>query len=406
MLLGWNISNEDFFKVQGINYLKLRASYGQMGNDQVVFRNTLQDYAYLSLYNLGRYPINNAVATTLIETRLLNPEFTWERANNYNVGLDASLLNNKIDLTLEYFYNKRDQISIEKVGSTPTSTGLVLPPVNGGRVDNKGFEFTVGYNGKIGRDWTFRAGINGGYAKNKVVFMDEIPGAPDYQRQEGKQIGGYLVYKSAGVFRDQEDINKNTINYSDVTGKLIPGDMKFEDVNGDGKINGDDRVRLDQNATPTFNFGATMELRYKGFDLNILFQGATGASIRIQTESGDIGNFLKYSYDNRWSIDNPSSEHPRLASRGDTYFTGGSFGNNTYYLFSKNYIRLKNIELGYNLPQSILNKVRLSNLRFFVNGLNVFTIDKIKVYDPEATVQSGVYYPQPRVINAGLSLTF
>jgi hypothetical protein len=162
---------------------------------------------------------------------------------------------------------------------------------------------------------------------------------------------------------------------------------------------------LDKSITPTLNFGATIDLRYKGFDLSILFQGATGASIRIQTESGDIGNYLKYSYDHRWTIDNPSSEHPRLSSRNDTYFTG-NFGFNTYYMFSKNYVRLKNIELGYNLLPNILDKIKLSNLRVFVNGLNVFTIDKIKVFDPEATVQSGVYYPQARVINAGVSLTF
>jgi hypothetical protein len=155
-----------------------------------------------------------------------------------------------------------------------------------------------------------------------------------------------------------------------------------------------------------WNYGFTADLRYKDFDVAILFQGAAGAAIRIQTESGDIGNFLKYSYDNRWSIDNPSSEHPRLASRGDTYFTGGNYGNNTYYLFSKNYIRLKNIEIGYNLSANALAKMKISNLRFFVNGLNVFTIDKNKVFDPEATVQSGVYYPQPRIFNGGLTLTF
>ena len=189
-----------------------------------------------------------------------------------------------------------------------------MPPVNNGQLDNTGFEFSIGYNGKVGRDLTFRAGLNGGYARNKVVAINDNPGAPEYQKQAGYPFGAYLVYKSNGVFRDQEDINKNTIDYSGVTNALIPGDMKFEDVNGDGKIDGDDQVRLDQNNTPTFNYGATFELRYKGFDLNILFQGATGARIRIQTESGDIGNFLKYSYDNRWSIENPSSEHPRLAS--------------------------------------------------------------------------------------------
>lgn len=408
LLVGWNLTNEDFFKVKGIDYLKLRASYGQMGNDQVFYNNQLQEYAFLSTYGFGSYPINSQVVTTLRETVLANPNFTWERAKNYNIGLDGTFFNNKVDLTLEYFFNKRDQILIQKSGSTPSSSGInsLLPPVNAGIVNNRGFEFNAGYNGKMTNGLTFRAGVNGGYAKNKVIFMDEIPGAPSYQLQEGKMINGYLVYKSDGVFKDAAAIDANKIDYSQVTNKLIPGDMKFVDYNGDGKITGDDRVRLDQNDTPTFNFGATVDIRYKGFDLSALFQGATGAAIRIQTESGDIGNFLKYSYDNRWSIDNPSSEHPRLASRGDTYYTGGNYGNNTYYLFSKNYVRLKNLEIGYNLPSSIVEKAKLGSLRIYVNGLNLITIDKNKVFDPEATAQSGVYYPQSRVINTGLSLTF
>ena len=379
-----------------------------MGNDQVFYNGRLQEYAYLSTYGFDQYPINGVVVKTLEELVLANPDFTWERANNYNIGMDATFLNNHFDLTLEYFYNKRDQILIQKTGSTPASSGItsLLPPVNGGQVDNRGFEFSLNYNGRIANEVTFRAGVNGGYAKNEVVFMDEVPGVPEYQKMEGKSIGGYLVYKSAGVFMDQDEINKNTIDYSGVTGTLIPGDMKFEDVNGDGKINGDDQVRLDQGSRPTFNFGVTFDFRWKGFDLFILFQGATGAAIRIQTESGDIGNFLKYFYDNRWSIDNPSSEHPRLASRGDTYFTGGNYGFNTYYLFDKNYIRLKNIELGYNFSSKTLDKVKINALRIFVNGLNLFTIDKNKIYDPEATVESGVYYPQARVINGGLTLTF
>ena len=408
VLLGWNVSKEDFFKVPAIDHLKVRASYGQMGNDQVFFNGQLQEYAYLSTYGFGNYPINSQVVTTLGETVLANPNFTWERANNYNLGIDMSLLNNKIDVILEYFYNKRDQILIQKNGSTPASSGInsLLPPVNAGIVENKGFEFNIGYNGKATKDLTFRAGVNGGYAKNKVIYMDEIPGAPSYQLQEGKPIDAYLVYRSAGVFKDKADIEANKLDYSGVTSKLIPGDMKFEDINGDGKINGDDRERLDQNATPTFNFGATLDLKYKGFELNILFQGATGAAIRVQTESGDIGNFLKYSYDNRWSIDNPSSEHPRLASRGDTYFTGGNYGNNTYYLFSKDYIRLKNLQLAYTVPKHITDKYKIGALRLYVNGSNLLTFDKTKVFDPESTVQSGVYYPQSRVLNTGLSLSF
>ena len=408
VLAGWNISKEDFFKVKGIDNLKIRASYGQLGNDQVFYNGRLQEFAYLSTFGFGQFPINGQVKTTLQETVLANPSFTWERATNLNIGLDGTLLNNMIDFTLEYFVNKRDQILIQKTGSTPASSGInaLLPPVNAGKVENKGYEFNVGYNSKAGRDLTFRAGINGGYAKNKVIFLDEVPGVPDNQKLEGKPIGAFLVYKSAGVFLNQSEIDANKINYTAVTSKLLPGDMKFEDVNGDGKITADDQVRLETNTVPTFNFGATLDLRYKGFDLNILFQGATGAQIRIQTESGDIGNFLKYDYDNRLSIDKPSSTSPRLASRGDTYYTGGNYGNNTYFLFSKNYIRLKNLELGYTLPDNIVQKAHLGSLRIYVNGLNLWTLTKQKVFDPEAVAGNGVYYPQSRVINTGLSVTF
>lgn len=407
VLAGWNITNEDFFKVKGIDYLKLRASYGQMGNDQVVFNNQLQEYAYLSSYGFGQYPINGALANTLQERILANPNFTWERANNYNIGLDATLFN-RIDLTMEYFYNRRDQILIQKTGSTPASSGIssLLPPVNAGIVDNRGFELSINYNGSTNSDLRYRFGVNGGYAKNNVVFMDEVPGAPDYQRMEGKPIGAYLVYNYAGVFKDQAAIDANTIDYSGVTNNLLPGDMKFEDVNGDGVINADDQVRLDKNIIPTMQFGATMNLTYKNFDFSMLWQGATGGALRIQTESGDIGNYLQEFYENRWSVNAPSDVDPRLASRGDTYFTGGNFGNNTYYLRDTDYIRLKNVELGYQLPASALSKAGITNVRFFVNGLNVITFDKLKVFDPETAASGGVYYPQSRVFNGGMSLTF
>lgn len=407
IMAGWNISKEDFFKVPVINNLKLRASYGQTGNDQVYYNGRLRENEFLAAYSFGEYAINNTLVQTLYEPVIPNPQFTWEVANSYNVGVDATILNNRFDVTLEYFYNKRSQMLFTRAGQVPNTAGFAsLPPENNASMENKGFEFAINYNGRIGKEFQIRAGINGGYAKNKVLEMAENKAAPNYQWQTGKPFEAYVVYKSAGVFKNLDEITRNTIDYSGVTSQLRPGDMKFEDVNGDGKITGDDAVRLDKSITPTFNFGANIDLRYRNFDLSILFQGATGAAIRIQTESGDIGNYLKYFYDNRWSVDNPSSEHPRLVSRGATYYTGGNFGNNTYYLFSKNYVRLKNIELGYNLSSSLLSRYKISNLRVFVNGLNVFTIDKMKVYDPEATVQSGVYYPQPRVINGGLTVTF
>lgn len=407
-LAGWNINNEDWFNVKGIDYLKLRASYGQMGNDQVFFNNALQEYAYLSIYDFGSYPIDGAVQTTLTEPLLANPSFTWERANNFNVGLDGIVMNGNLSFTLEYFLNKRDQILIQQTGSTPGSSGIsnLLPPVNAGKVDNEGFEFALNYYGGSADGFKWDAGLNGGYAKNKVVFMDEIPGAPDYQLQEGKPIGAYFVYEYDGVFRDEAEIASNPLDYSAVKPQLEPGDMKFKDVNDDGVINDLDRVRIDNNIVPTFNFGATLNASYKNFDLSVLFQGATGAKLPIQTESGDIGNFLKYSYDNRWSIDNPSSVHPRLASRGDTYYTGGDYGNNTYYLFSKDYIRLKNVSIGYNFPEKYISQFGLSGFRVYMSGLNLATWAKQDIYDPESTNSSGQFYPQQTVINTGFSLTF
>ncbi len=405
-LVGWNVSNEDWFNVPGLDYLKVRASYGQMGNDQVFFQGALQEFAYLSTYSFGEYPINSQVQATLFEQVIANPNFTWERANNWNGGIDATLFG-RLDFSLEYFYNYRSQILIQETGSTPSSSGIVdiLPPQNKGEVKNSGMEFDVRYSGQRG-DLTYNFGVNGGYARNEVIFMDEVPGNPEYQHQEGKPIGAYLVYEADGVFRDEEAISANTLDYSAVTGQLRPGDMKFVDQNGDGIIDADDQKRIDQNATPTFNFGATANIYYKNFDFSLLFQGATGAAIRVQTESGDIGNFLKYHFDNRWSIDNPSSEHPRLASRGDTYYTGGAFGNNTYWLFSKNYIRLKNIEIGYSLPKSAIESIGLGTVRFYVNALNLLTLDKHNIFDPESENQAGTYYPQARVINSGVTISF
>lgn len=417
LLVGWNINKEDWFDVKGIDYLKLRASYGQMGNDQVAFDSNnngqiddgeLQEYAFLSNYGFGQFPIDGQVATTLQEAVLANPSFTWERANNFNLGLDGIIFDGKMSFTLEYFLNKRDQILIQKTGSTPGSSGIsnLLPPVNAGKVNNQGFEFALNYFAGDADGFKYDFGVNGGFSRNEVVFLDEIPGAPEYQLQEGKPIGAYLVYEADGVFIDEAAIAANTLDYSNVTPQLQPGDLKFKDVNADGVIDDRDQVRLNQSITPNFNFGATFNASYKGFDLAVLVQGATGAKLRIQTESGDIGNFLKYSYDNRWSIDNPSSEHPRLASRGDTYYSGGGFGNNTYNLYSKDYVRLKNVQLGYNFPKSMIESFGMSNLKVYVSGLNLLTWAAQDIYDPESTSQSGQFYPQQTIMNAGFSLTF
>jgi len=146
--------------------------------------------------------------------------------------------------------------------------------------------------------------------------------------------------------------------------------------------------------------------QFKGFDLSVLFQGATGGLLFIGTESGDIGNYLEYTYKNRWTIDNPSSDHPRIDNRDNTYYAGGEGGSNTYWLRSNNYLRLKNFEVGYNVTANALAKAGISNLRMYVNGINLITWDKMKIYDPESVSGSGQYYPQARIINVGASVTF
>jgi TonB-linked SusC/RagA family outer membrane protein len=411
LLVGWNISNEPFFANVGfVNYLKIRASHGQMGSDQIYYPGTtdvLVEYAFLSSYLSDSYPINSQVATTLYEGLVANQNFTWEVSNNSNIGLEGTIFGNKIDFTLEYFYNKRKQMLIFKQGSTPASTGIIarLPPTNGGIMVNKGFEFTLGYNGEVG-GLTYRFGVNSGYNKNEVIYMDEATGAPSYQWQTGHPWNAFLAYQSDGVFLNEEEIASETLDYSGVTNGLIPGDMRFVDYNKDGKINADDKVRMDKTRTPNFNFGVTMNFEYKNFDLSILFQGATGAILPFGTESGDIGNYMKYSHDHRWTIDNPSSVDPRLAIRNDTYYTGGEYSANTYNLFNKNYLRLKNVELGYNFSTPFANKIWLSNLRLYANGLNLVTWDKYKIFDPESDSGSLQYYPQSRVITVGVRLTF
>jgi len=416
ILAGWNISKERFFEnnITFINNLKLRASYGQMGNDRVYFNDVLQEYAYLSTYSItGTQVVNSTVQRTLSEVRVPNRDISWEVANNANIGLEGSMLQNKISFELDYFYNKRSKILIQKQGSTAQSSGIssLLPPVNLGRVDNKGYEFRVGYNGNA-HEITYNISVNGGYAKNKIVFWDESPNERNYQRSTGSSIGSdganYLAYIYDGVFRDENDIKSNKINYSAATGSLKPGDMKFRDVDGNDTINAFDRTRLDKNRDPTFTYGISAGMQYKNFELSVLFQGATGGLLLFNVyETGDFGNYLKYDYDHRWSVDNPNSTDPRLANRGNTYFTnnGQNFGINTYFLRPTNYLRLKNVEIGYNLGD-IGKQIGISRFRVYVNALNLLTWEKMKIWDPESTSRNGQYYPQARIINTGFRVTF
>jgi TonB-dependent starch-binding outer membrane protein SusC len=406
-LAGWVVSEEDFWKnsVPAVNFLKIRGSWGQLGQDNVYLPGTTTQatYQYLSTYGFRSYIINNTETKTLFEARIPNNQITWEVANNANLGMEGELLQGKVNFEFDVFYNKRTNILAYRNASVPQSTGLTLPPQNFGEVDNKGFEYNIGYRNQIG-EFKYNVSVNGGYAQNKIIFWDEAPGAPEWQKTTGRPMNTYLAYEYDGVFRDQAEIDAVPQGmYTAVINNLRPGDMKFKDYNGDGKITPDDRVRTNVNNIPKFQGGLNLGASYKNFDVAILFQGAAGAKQFIYTaEMGNIGNYLSDIYENRWTVENPSSEHPRIANRGDQYY---SF-NNTYWLRNANYIRLKNFELGYSIPGTIAQRAGISNLRVYVNGLNVFTWDKMKVFDPETSSDSGQYYPQSRILSGGLSVAF
>ncbi|MBD2753835.1 SusC/RagA family TonB-linked outer membrane protein [Spirosoma validum] len=428
---GWRISEEDFFKksLSAISSLKLRASWGQLGNDQVYFNGRLREYDYLPTYAYGDvvnanwgYVVGNQVAQTLYENGVPNTSLTWEVANNADIGLEGSALNGKVFFEFDVFQNKRSNILWRKSASIPQTTGATLPATNIGKVSNTGYEFRVGYNGQAG-EVKYSVSVNGGYAKNTITFWDETPGAPEWQRSTGKpipsdvndpnQVNGTLMYQYDGIFSTQQEITDNKVDYSGVgASTLRPGDMRLKDIDGNGKIDAQDRVRSDKNNQPRFQGGLNATARWKGFDFSILFQASTGGQIFLQTESGTIGNFLKYNYDHRWTVDNPSTVDPRIVDRSNQYFSNGT----TYWLKSTDYVRLKNVELGYTLPANIANKIGLSNLRVYVNGLNLATYaPALKgILDPESTsgasgtsnTTNGQYYPQARIINTGLSLSF
>jgi len=391
---GWRVSEENFWKdnLAVINDFKLRGSWGQTGNDRIDEYQYLATYGYLS----GKSYVFGAGENKLLnETKIPNPNVTWEIANQANIGFDALLLNNKLSVSADYFNNVRTQILIKRNASIPNSTGLTLPPENIGKVKNAGVEASIGYHNQVG-DFQYDVSVNGSYSKNKIVFWDETPGVPDYQQSTGRPMGSTLYYQAIGIFKDQAAVDA----YPHWAGAR-PGDVIFRDVNDDKVIDGLDRVMDEKNNFPRFVGGLNASLRYKQFDLTILVQGAAGAQQYVRAESGEIGNYYKDFADKRWTPENIDASYPRTFNRDEEYW--GS-QQNTFWLRSTDYIRLKNLEIGYSLPVSVSKSIGIENLRLYMNGTNLLTLDKAKVIDPET--ESGTAYAPQRIITAGLTLTF
>lgn len=399
--LGYVISEEKFWQksLPFVSFAKIRGSWGQTGNDLISPYQYLSSYSFRNItYLTGNGDVYNQA---LQEGVAANKNVTWEKATQKNIGLDLQFLKGDLSLSVDYFHNKRTDILWKRNASVPATAGLTLPDENLGEVVNQGIDFNANYDKTI-NDFHFGIGVNGVYSKNKIVFWDEAPGAPDWQKSTGHPIGSGLYYQAIGIFQTQEEID----NYPHWPGAR-PGDIIFQDYNEDGVIDGNDRVRDDRSRIPTFTYGFNLNAEWKGFDVSMLFQGAMGGIFYEKTESGDFANFTKSFYDNRWTEDNHSNTYPRTYNRSNEYWVSQA---NTFWLHSSNYLRLKTIELGYTLPSKWTKAAGLDKVRIYWSGYNLFTIaPDMKDFDPESPAGgagAGYYYPLNKVINFGINVNF
>jgi TonB-linked SusC/RagA family outer membrane protein len=396
--LGWRLSEEQFWKdnLSFINYFKLRGSWGQTGNDRIEAYQYLASYGYNST-TAGVYTFNNSVEKKILnELRIPNTNVTWEVANQSNIGVDGQLLDGKLKFSAEYFYNIRTSILWQRNASVPATTGLTLPRENIGEVENQGVEFTLGYGSKIG-ELTYDISVNSGLQKNRIKFWDETPGVPEYQQSTGHPMNSELYYQAIGIFKDQAAVDA----YPHWAGAR-PGDIIFEDVNADGKIDGLDRKMNYKTNLPTFTGGLNINLEYKNFYSSLFIQWATGAVMNNYYEmQGESGNFFASDAAGRWTVDNPNATMPRTWNRYGEYWRDNE--NNTYWLKNTDYLRLKNFELGYNIPNAV-PRLGISGLRVYLSGVNLLTLDKLVNFDPESV--SATAYPLNKVVNIGVNMTF
>ncbi len=396
--LGWRISEEEFWQnnLALFNYFKIRGSWGQTGNDRIAEYQYLASYGYNSS-TAGIFVFNNNVENKILqELRIPNINVTWEVANQSNIGFDAQMFKGKLNFSADYFYNLRTNILAYRNASVPASTGLTLPRENIGEVVNQGFEVSVGYNSRFG-DLVYDVSVNSGFQKNRIKFWDETPGVPDYQKSTGHPMNSSLYYQAIGIFKDDAAVAA----YPHWAGAR-PGDIIFEDVNKDEKIDGLDRKMNYKTDMPTFTGGMNINLSYKNIYSAIFVQWATGAVVNSYYEmQGEAGNFLASDANGRWTETNTDTNKPRTWNRYGEYWRDNE--NNTYWLRNTDYMRLKNFEIGYSLP-SLVNKIGLSGVRIYFNGTNLITLDKLTDFDPEST--SATAYPLNKTFNLGVNLTF
>ena len=402
---GWRISEEAFFEdaKNSINDLKVRVSWGQLGN-----QDALDDY-YPTIPTLGLgtdYPFNSNINSGAAVTNAKNAALIWEKTTSYGIGIDARLFR-KIDVTLD-IYKKLTEGIIMQVPA-PNEFALNNFYDNVGKLDNKGIELSLNYSDKFGAvDFGF--GGNIAYNKNDLVQLAGTDKIIDGRkiRQLNQSLDSWFGYRTDGLYQSQGDIDSYPTNT--IYGNQIkPGDLRYVDVTGDGKVDADDRVLLG-NSTPSLNFGFNFSLGYKNFDLLALFQGATGAYGYMDFDAvgavnGD-GQKPSAIWKDRWNPENTGTSVPRLI---DNIYGPSMPQNSTtsYWLRSTDYLRMKNLQIGYNIPSDILNNWKVSRLRVYYSAQNLFTVTSyLKGWDPEAPSGRGSSYPVVMTNSIGLNLTF
>ncbi|WPV67596.1 TonB-dependent receptor [Chitinophaga sp. LS1] len=400
---GYRISQEPWFKgVKFINDLKLRGSYGSLGNDNISLFQYFDNYSFNSQYVIG-----DAVHAGIDLTKLANQNITWEVAKKLDVGLNAIFLDH-FNVEFIYFQQKRSDILTQRNASIPGTSGIVnpygsdplVPAENIGKVNSNGIEATLGYNNVTKGGFRYGINTNITYAKSKIIYIDEASGTLDYQRQTGHPMNTSLLYNAIGIFRTQEDLDK----YPHLANAQL-GDLIYQDYNNDGEITADDQTRTKYGNIPEITYGILLNGAYKGFDASVVFAGQTHVSQYVLPESGTIGNFYSSWADNRWSPTHTDGTYPRVDTRASSSVNGGLYANN-FWLNNASFLRLKNVELGYTINATLLNRAKISSLRVYASAYNLFTITKVKDYDPEGNSSSGQFYPQQRIVNLGLNVKF
>lgn len=407
--VGWRLSEEGF--LSGSNFLddlKLRGSYGQMGNDQI------SAFQYLSMYNLSPIGTHFGGGTQgiLLTGVAPNEHITWEVAENSNIGIDASLWNGGLGFTFEVFKQRRSNILTARSTEVPIYTGLVLPDENIGIIENKGLEISLSHRNNPSADGiSYAISGNLGYAKNKILDISEPQDMPDYQKAEGSMIGAQLLYEALGIFRTQEEVDSNPV----MPGTKV-GDLQYRDINNDGTINAADRVRQDRGAIPELTFGLNATLSYKNFSLFANFAGQAKAWTYFHKHARTTQNSLQDLLLNRYVPGSMDSKYPILPQEDGAGEGEVSGMPSTFWLQDASFLRLKTLQVDYSLPEAFLSKFGLSSLMLFVNGSNLFTLSDIEWFDPEGTPQSssydgfsystGSFYPQTKVYNIGINVAF